>query len=44
MAPAQIAADRPEDQIRFQPPANPPAEALPLPGDETPAPAAEATP
>jgi NADH-quinone oxidoreductase subunit M len=44
LAPAQIAADRPEDQIRFQPPANPPADALPLPGDETPDAAAEATP
>ncbi|MGD9572239.1 MAG: NuoM family protein [Thermoleophilia bacterium] len=34
---AQIAADRPEDQIQYRPPANPPAEALPLPGDEQPA-------
>ncbi len=44
IAGAQIAADRPEDQIRYQPPANPPALALPLPGDEVPAPAAGATP
>lgn len=37
VAGAQIAADRPEDQIRYQPTANPPPEALPLPGDEVPA-------
>ncbi|MGD9696657.1 MAG: NuoM family protein [Thermoleophilia bacterium] len=34
IAPAQVAADRPADQIRARVPANPPAEALPLPGDE----------
>ena len=30
---AQIAADRPDDQIGYRPTANPPPEALPLPGD-----------
>lgn len=42
VAPAQIAADRPEDQIRYQPPVNPPPEVLPLPGDEVPLDAAAA--
>ncbi|WP_217914337.1 complex I subunit 4 family protein [Miltoncostaea marina] len=39
VAPAQVAAGRPADQIRATPAQNPPAEALPLPGDE-----AEVTP
>jgi len=34
VAPAQIAADRPADQIERQVIPNPPPEALPLPGDE----------
>jgi NADH-quinone oxidoreductase subunit M len=34
LAPAQIAADRPQDQIRDVVVPNPPAYALPLPGDE----------
>jgi len=34
IAPAQIAADRPADQIRAEVATNPPPEALPLPGDE----------
>lgn len=42
VAAAQIAADRPADQIRFTPPVNPSPEILPLPGDEVPLP--EATP
>ncbi|HMN98988.1 MAG TPA: NADH-quinone oxidoreductase subunit M [Miltoncostaeaceae bacterium] len=33
IAPAQVAADRPADQIRGAIPVNPPAEARPLPGD-----------
>ena len=37
VAPAQIAADRPKDQIRAVVPTNPPAYAEPLPGDPTPA-------
>jgi NADH-quinone oxidoreductase subunit M len=41
VAGAQIAADRPEAQIRYVPPTDPPAENTPLPGDE---PAAEAAP
>jgi len=36
IAPAQVAADRPADQIRADVAANPPADALPLPGDEAP--------
>jgi NADH-quinone oxidoreductase subunit M len=48
IAPAQVAADRPQDQIRGVVPANPPAEALPLPGDpaedQAAAPDAGATP
>lgn len=49
VAPAQIAADRPADQIHARVTANPPPEALPLPGDPTPAadtttPTPEATP
>jgi NADH-quinone oxidoreductase subunit M len=48
IAPAQVAADRPQDQIRGAVPANPPAEALPLPGDpaedQAAAPDAGATP
>jgi NADH-quinone oxidoreductase subunit M len=34
IAPAQVAAGRPADQIHAVTPANPPADALPLPGDE----------
>ena len=34
IAPAQVAAGRPADQIRASVPSNPPAAALPLPGDE----------
>lgn len=37
VAPAQIAAGRPAEEIRAAVPANPPAYALPLPGDEDPA-------
>ena len=37
VAPAQIAADRPADQIRATVAANPPAYAVPLPGDPVPA-------
>ena len=37
VAPAQVAAGRPADQIRAVVPANPPAYAKPLPGDPTPA-------
>ena len=33
IAPAQVAADRPADQIRFRPALNPPAEDRPLPGE-----------
>lgn len=41
IAPAQLAADRPADDIRVSVPVNPPPEALPLPGDPLPeAPAA----
>jgi NADH-quinone oxidoreductase subunit M len=36
IAPAQVAADRPADQIRAEVTPNPPPDALPLPGDETP--------
>jgi NADH-quinone oxidoreductase subunit M len=36
VAPAQVAADRPEDQIRATVEADPPPEALPLPGDPVP--------
>ncbi len=38
IAPAQVAADRPADQIRAEVPANPPPEAQPLPGDPEPEP------
>jgi NADH-quinone oxidoreductase subunit M len=41
IAPAQVAADRPADQIKAVVPANPPAIVQPLPGDE---PTGEATP
>ncbi|HET6690077.1 MAG TPA: NADH-quinone oxidoreductase subunit M [Miltoncostaeaceae bacterium] len=34
IAPAQVAADRPADQIAGDIPANPPADAKPLPGDD----------
>jgi NADH-quinone oxidoreductase subunit M len=46
VAPAQTAADRPVDQIRARVPVNPPAAALPLPGDPVPSPETptEATP
>jgi len=37
VAPAQVAAERPADQIRGAVPVNPPASAEPLPGDPTPA-------
>lgn len=37
VAPAQVAAERPADQIRVAVPVNPPASAEPLPGDPTPA-------
>jgi hypothetical protein len=37
VAPAQVAAGRPADQIRAVVPANPPAYAEPLPGDPAPA-------
>jgi NADH-quinone oxidoreductase subunit M len=36
VAPAQVAASRPADQIRAVVPANPPAYAQPLPGDPVP--------
>lgn len=36
IAPAQVAADRPADQIRASVTPNPPPEALPLPGDPAP--------
>jgi hypothetical protein len=36
IAPAQVAADRPADQIRAEVAPNPPPEAVPLPGDEEP--------
>lgn len=39
IAPAQVAAKRPADQIRAQVAPNPPPDALPLPGDQLPAPA-----
>ena len=35
IAPAQVAAGRPADQIHAAAPRNPPADAEPLPGDET---------
>ena len=40
IAPAQVAADRPADEIRAVVPSNPPAYAEPLPGDPTAEPAA----
>jgi hypothetical protein len=42
IAPAQVAADRPADQIRHDVTPNPPPDALPLPGDETPEASGEA--
>jgi NADH-quinone oxidoreductase subunit M len=44
VAPAQVAAGRPADQILVPVPRNPPAENLPLPGDETAADPATTTP
>jgi NADH-quinone oxidoreductase subunit M len=41
---AQVAADRPGDQIGYRPAADPPPDALPLPGDEQPIPAPGETP
>jgi NADH-quinone oxidoreductase subunit M len=42
IAPAQVAADRPADQIRHDVTPNPPPDALPLPGDEPPEASGEA--